>query len=243
MSAETPAGKTYSQQDIRQGIIKRIIQLVIMVLIQAIILFIAAGRLDWIEGWAYIGLYLVLLLIASAILLSKDPGLVAERARMGGGGNAKGWDRIMTTLYAIASYSILLVGGLDARFGWSPRPMLFVQLIGAILFTIGYGLVIWAMMSNSYFSSFVRIQDDRGHKVASGGPYAIIRHPGYVGMSLSALGTPLLLGSWWALIPALLLLCLVVVRTSLEDRTLQKELDGYTAYANKVKYRLIPGIW
>ncbi len=241
MSAENPAGKPVNQQDLRRGIINRVIQLVLMVILQAAILFISAGRLDWTEGWAYIGLYLALLLVASAIILPKDPGLVAERARIGG--NAKGWDKYLAIFYGIFSLSILLVAGLDIRFGWSPRPVLPVQLMGMALFILGYGLVIWAMVSNSYFSSFVRIQGDRGHKVASGGPYGIIRHPGYVGMSLSALGTPLLLGSMWALVPAVLLICLVVARTSLEDRTLQKELDGYAAYAQKVKYRLVPGVW
>ncbi len=241
MSAENTSVKPSSQRELRQGIIKRVIQLVFIVVLQAAILFLSSGKLDWMAGWAYIGLYMLLLLIATAIILPRDPGLVAERARMGTG--AKGWDRILAVFYGIVSFSILLVAGLDIRYGWSPQPMPLVQLIGAILFILGYGLVIWAMMSNSYFSSYVRIQDDRSHKVASGGPYGIIRHPGYVGMSISALGTPLLLGSNWALVSVLILMCTIVVRTSLEDRTLQKELEGYTAYAGKVKYRLVPHIW
>ena len=108
---------------------------------------------------------------------------------------------------------------------------------------LSMALVTWSMASNRFFSSYVRIQKDRGHVVASGGPYRYVRHPGYVGMLGFGLATPLILGSVWALIPAGLTLVVVVVRTALEDRTLQRELEGYQAYAQRVRYRLVPGLW
>jgi protein-S-isoprenylcysteine O-methyltransferase Ste14 len=99
------------------------------------------------------------------------------------------------------------------------------------------------MLSNRFFSPTVRIQSDRGHQVISGGPYQIIRHPGYSGWILQMLAAPLALGSWWGLIPGLLSACLYGIRTALEDRTLHRELPGYTDYAARVRYRLLPGIW
>jgi protein-S-isoprenylcysteine O-methyltransferase Ste14 len=99
------------------------------------------------------------------------------------------------------------------------------------------------MVSNKFFSTSVRIQMERDHTVASGGPYRYVRHPGYVGYIVSGFAAPLALGSLWALIPAAITLCLLVVRTALEDRTLQDELDGYREYAARVRYRLLPGVW
>jgi len=99
------------------------------------------------------------------------------------------------------------------------------------------------MAANIYFSTTVRIQDDRGHRVVSSGPYQFVRHPGYVGMILIYLGAPIMLGSWWALIPGGLNGVAFIVRTALEDRTLQNELSGYSDYAGRVPYRLLPGVW
>jgi protein-S-isoprenylcysteine O-methyltransferase Ste14 len=107
----------------------------------------------------------------------------------------------------------------------------------------GYGLVVWATGVNAFFSQVVRIQSERGHAVISSGPYRYVRHPAYVGMSLVVLGAPIMLGSWWALIPGVISALLVIVRTKLEDQTLRAELPGYAEYAQRVRYRLIPGLW
>jgi protein-S-isoprenylcysteine O-methyltransferase Ste14 len=136
-----------------------------------------------------------------------------------------------------------VVAGLDVRNGWSAGIGLPVQIgmLGVIL--LGHGLVVWATASNAYFSQIVRVQTERGHRVASGGPYRIVRHPSYIGVILVYIATALALGSWWALIPGGVCAVLMVVRTALEDRTLLAELPGYTEYAEQTRYRLIPGLW
>ena len=108
---------------------------------------------------------------------------------------------------------------------------------------LGYTLVVWATAANAFFAQTVRIQRERGHAVATGGPYQFMRHPGYAGTILFELAVPVMLGSWWALVPGSLVALLIIIRTALEDRTLQKELDGYQEYAKRVHYRLLPGIW
>jgi len=130
-----------------------------------------------------------------------------------------------------------------SHFGWSSPKPLSVHLIGMGAVALGFALFMWAMVSNAYFSEVVRIQEDRGHQVATDGPYRFVRHPGYSGAILAFLGTPLLLGSWWALIPTGFGVGGYILRTALEDKTLQLELEGYQAYTEQVHYRLIPGVW
>jgi protein-S-isoprenylcysteine O-methyltransferase Ste14 len=135
------------------------------------------------------------------------------------------------------------VAGLDVRLGWTGGLPLWLHLIGSVACAAGYSLFMWAMVSNAFFVEGMRIQEERGHTVATGGPYRWVRHPGYAGDVLAAVATPFLLGSLWSLIPAVVTALLFVVRTALEDRTLQEELDGYRAFAGRVRYRLIPGVW
>jgi protein-S-isoprenylcysteine O-methyltransferase Ste14 len=118
-----------------------------------------------------------------------------------------------------------------------------LQIAALVAAGTGYALVVWATGSNAYFSQIVRIQTEREHAVASGGPYRFVRHPGYVGSILYELSLPLLLASWWAFLIGVLNAGLFVLRTALEDRDLQNELDGYKAYTERVRYRLLPGIW
>jgi protein-S-isoprenylcysteine O-methyltransferase Ste14 len=136
-----------------------------------------------------------------------------------------------------------LVAGLDVRFGWTRALSVAWHLAGAVGLTVGFGLAAWAMISNAYFSTAVRIQSERGHTVCRSGPYRYVRHPGYVGFALLSLGVPLLLGSWWALIPGVTGVVLMIIRTAFEDRMLQAELLGYRDYTQEVRYRLVPGIW
>jgi protein-S-isoprenylcysteine O-methyltransferase Ste14 len=135
------------------------------------------------------------------------------------------------------------LSGLDARFGWTPPIPLGVQIGAIVVAVLGYLLLTWSMASNRFFSGVVRIQDDRGHRVASGGPYRFVRHPGYLAGVLVDLVTPLILNSLWALLPSVLVVVGLLLRTALEDRTLQAELDGYREYAGRVRSRLIPGVW
>jgi len=151
--------------------------------------------------------------------------------------------RLDWTMAWLGPVAIALVAGFDLRYGWQPEVSPLVQGAGALAVVFGYAVVLWAMATNRFFSGVVRIQEERGHTVVGHGPYALVRHPGYVGVSLAALGAPLMLGSAWALIPAAATIVVIVVRTAYEDRTLVRDLAGYEAYARRVRYRLLPGIW
>ncbi len=218
-----------------------LLQVAVFVALLGLVAFAAAGRLDWTWAWLLLLTYVASLAL-TLFLLGDDPELLAERGRAGAG--VKPWDRFFSVVPALGMLSILLVSGLDfGRSGWSPPLAPAVHLAGWLVMVLAYALVMWAMRSNTFFSRVVRIQADRGHQVVSVGPYARVRHPGYVGMAALGIGMPLLLGSLWALVPGALQVILIVVRTALEDRTLQAELPGYREYAARVRYRLIPGVW
>ena len=220
---------------------KRLVQIGFLVLIQAVALFTSVWRWDWWNAWAYLGLYLVFLAINAFILLGKHKQLVEERSQVGEG--AKGWDKVIGGITAFGGLLILILAGMDQRFGWAGSLPLWVQIAAFILLGLSYPIFTWAMVSNKFFSTIVRIQKERGHTVQTGGPYRFVRHPGYVSLLMSYISIPIALGSLWACIPLALLVVNLFIRTALEDRTLQNELDGYKEYAGRVRYRLIPGIW
>ena len=156
----------------------------------------------------------------------------------------KPWDKALAPLMgASLSIPLVIVAGLDHRFGWSPVFPTWLNILGFILIGLGYAFAVWALAENRFFSTMVRIQTDRGHVVCSSGPYRIMRHPGYAGNALPLPGIVLALCSVWTLIPASVALIIAVIRTALEDRTLHEELPGYRDYARHVRYRLIPGIY
>jgi protein-S-isoprenylcysteine O-methyltransferase Ste14 len=225
---------------LKAGIRKRLTQIGALLLVYALLLFIPAGRLDWTWAWVLLGLYLALIAVNAVVLFRINPETIARRAEAEG---QKGWDRVVGGLWAVAGLAGLVVAGLDVRFGWTAPLPLGLHLAGAAGYTLGFALFSWAMASNAFFSTVVRVQAERGHRVCTTGPYRLVRHPGYVGAILQSLVAPLLLGSLWAFIPGLLAAGLMVVRTALEDRTLRAELDGYAAYARSVRFRLIPGVW
>lgn len=241
MNANTSVKQPHGKPNLSGMVLRRMRQVVLTMLLLLAILLVSAGRLDWVWLWVYFGMYVGGLVFNALVLVPRHPEMVAERGQIKE--DAKGWDKALGALIAIPTLSMLIVAGLDARLGWSPELAAAIHLFGLVCGALGNGLFTWAMASNKYFSRVVRIQMDRGHSVAAGGPYRYVRHPGYVGMVLSLFGTPLLLGSLWALIPAGLAVGLYVVRTALEDRTLQEELDGYRDYARRVRHRLIPGVW
>jgi protein-S-isoprenylcysteine O-methyltransferase Ste14 len=222
-------------------ILRRILQLLFLILIQALIMFISAGTVYWIESWIYLGLYFCCLLVAALILLPERQEVVAERSKIGEG--AKGWDKWLTRILTIPSLGMLVVAGLDYRYDWMPNFNAAAQIAGGILFLTGYALVVWAMYTNRFFSTIVRIQTERGHVAITDGPYQFIRHPGYLGMLVSSFGGMLLLDSPWALLMWTVYFVLVLVRTRLEDRDLRTELPGYAEYSRVTRYRLFPRIW
>lgn len=207
----------------------------------AALLFVAAGRVDWPMGWALVALYVVWVAANALLLMPRSPGLLAERVTHRF--SAKRWDNVILSLYGMMTLVKLIVAGLDFRFGWTPPLPLAVQIGALVIAALGYALVTWAMVANAYFALANRIQTERGHTVATGGPYRYLRHPGYAGSILFELATPILLGSFWALIPGGVSALAMLVRTGLEDRSLQRELAGYPGYAQRVRYRLLPGIW
>jgi protein-S-isoprenylcysteine O-methyltransferase Ste14 len=211
---------------------------VIQYLLIAAILFVASGRLDWIWTWAYLGVGVGILAV-NVLVLPRE--VMAERGRSREG--AKAWDRQLGVFIGISTLGAMVVTGLDLRFAWSPQLATTIHLVALASLALGQGLFTWAMASNKFFSCVVRIQVDRAHTVASGGPYRCVRHPGYVGMIVSLLAASVALGSLWALVPAGLTACLYVIRTALEDKALLEELDGYRDYAARVPYRLVPGVW
>jgi protein-S-isoprenylcysteine O-methyltransferase Ste14 len=231
---------TRPTRDIAHGVAARVAQIGVMFLVIGVILFGAAGRLDWIWGWVYLGIYLASTLV-NAWFLRRNPELIAER---GEPGQMRGWDRALGGLWSLAQFVLLpLVAGLDARFGWTGQVDVGWHMAGALVFTTGLALFGWAMIANSYFSTVARIQPERGQTVCREGPYRFVRHPGYAGAILQSVGSPLLLGSIWALLPAVTAGALMIARTWFEDRMLMAELPGYVGYARQVRHRLVPGIW
>jgi len=199
----------------------------------------AAG--DWTWTWAWLNTAIFVVFDALSIFLV-DPSLLVERKRRSA--DQKAWDKPLVGLaVALLPILCLIIAGLDERHGWSADVPDLAQWVAAVVIALGYGFTVWAMRVNSFFSAIVRIQTDRGHKVATGGPYQIVRHPGYVGAILFTVATPIMLDSLWALIPAVIAVVVYVVRTQKEDVTLQEELPGYREFTQQTRYRLIPGVW
>jgi protein-S-isoprenylcysteine O-methyltransferase Ste14 len=241
MKTKSDIPPTETHPNVLVGIFKRIGTVTIFIVMIAAILFLAAGRLNWIWAWVYLGICLVSVLVNGAVMLRTSPETIAERSRSQ---ETKDWDKLVGGLWAVAIYFALpLVPGLDLRFGWTQDLSVNWHVTGGVVLAIGLGLSAWAMIANAYFSTAVRIQSDRGHTVCQTGPYRFVRHPGYDGFILQSVSVPFLLGSLWALIPGITAAVIMIVRTSLEDRTLQAELPGYQDYVQIVHYRLVPGIW
>ncbi len=218
------------------------LRLVLALLVTASVLLGAAGRIDWPMAWAYLAFTALGTAATLAYLAVKDPALLAERFK--GFKGTRSWDKLLAPLAAVvAPLALLIVAGLDRRFGWSPELPAIVPIAGFAALVAGYGLVLRAMACNTFFSASVRIQSERDHTVVSTGPYGVVRHPGYAGAIVADLALALVLGSLWALVPASVAVALLIVRTVLEDRMLQAELDGYRDFARRVPYRLVPGVW
>jgi protein-S-isoprenylcysteine O-methyltransferase Ste14 len=209
--------------------------------IYAALLVLSSGKWDWFWGWVFMALMILAMAAHVLVLVPINPALLADRAGGMRQPGAKRWDIRLTITASLFFFGIVVVAGLDERWGWTGDIAPGWHLAGGLLFVTHWTLFIWAMACNPFFSESVRIQEN--HQVAQRGPYRLVRHPGYLGNLLGCLGQPLLLGSWWAFIPAILTILAFVLRTSLEDKTLQKELPGYSEYTQQVRYRLIPGLW
>lgn len=225
----------------KPSLLRILLRLIAFVFILTAVLHISAGRWDWVMGWVYMAMYACMAVIG-ALVVPLDPELLEERTQIKEG--VKDWDKLIAGIGSVFyPLAILVVAGLDKRNGWSPLFPFTLQLAALVVAVVAYPISIWAAAVNRFYSRFVRIQKERGHSVISDGPYHYVRHPGYLGQIIFSLASALVLGSLWALILGSLFAMLLVVRTVLEDRTLKEELEGYKEYTQRVRYRLLPGIW
>ncbi len=219
---------------------RRIVQVLATLAIAVAVYCIAAGRLDVVWIWVYTAIGLITMFFGALYVLRLSPEAINERGRPPE--KQPRWDKILLAIYAPFTIGSYIIAGLDARFGWSNLP-LWLHLLGALLTTFGASLTYYAMAHNKFLSMYVQVSQERGHQVATGGPYRFVRHPMYVSLIFTWPALGFLFGSWPALLCGLIAALMIVIRTALEDRALQAGLPGYTDYARQVRYRLIPGVW
>jgi len=215
---------------------------VIAPILLAALMFALAETTNWLWGWVFQIVHFLAWLMMTVVLVRYNPELLNRRGRRQA--HDKNWDFVLVSIYGISWILMLVLGALDVRYGWTAPIAPIWHILGNILILLGFALTTWAMAANRHFEVTVRIQDDRDHRVISSGPYHYVRHPGYTGVILAFyFGMPLALGSWPAALAGLIGLITMVIRTVLEDRTLQAELPGYTTFTQQTRYRLIPGVW
>jgi len=223
---------------------RMLFRLAMIHLLIALILLACGGDSHWWQAWTFAMLFVAAGVGGHIWAEYKHPGLTAERTQTLKASDVKAWDKILGPLMALSlSFPLVIVAGLDHRFGWSAVFPTWLNIFGISLMAIGYAFAAWAFVENRFFSSLMRIQTDRGHEVCDTGPYRIVRHPGYAGNLLALPGIVLALNSAWTLVPVGIALLIAVIRTSMEDQTLRQELTGYKEYASRVRYRLFPGVY
>lgn len=225
------------------NIVRVAIMLVMVLVLIPLLPILISGNWGWWEAWLMAAIFVVSFIASRALAVRKTPGILKERAEYNQHENTQPWDKWLSPLVAFGSVFVMLVAGLDVRYHWSAGFSLAVEMLGLGLIVTGYVIASYALIENAFFSGTVRIQEERGHKVISSGPYRWMRHPGYAGSMLASLGMPLLLDSAWSFLPVIVFGVFFIIRTSLEDRFLQDNLAGYREYAQTVRYRLLPGVW
>lgn len=204
----------------------------------------ASGDWAWPEAWAFVLVTSVGFVVSRGLAARRHPDIIGERARMMDHEGVKAFDKVLAPLVALGIVAVGIVAGFEHRWHTGPAPFAGWSRWVALAAVVGsYAFGTWALVENQFFSGVVRIQHDRGHHVVSSGPYRLVRHPGYAGTLVFYLACPVLLGSLWAFLPAVLTVIALVVRTALEDRVLRAELPGYSRYAQTTRYRLVPGVW
>ena len=206
----------------------------------ASIIFIAGGRLLYWQALLYLGLA-ILGTTLTHVLSPKESNLAAHRANTVKTGES--WDRRIVGFYFLLNIVTFVIAGLDSgRFGWAGPLPLVATIIGSVVMFIGQLIFALARRENAFFASTVQIEEDRPHLVCMTGPYSVIRHPGYLGMAISIVGFPFVIGSYWAFVPVVLSVITLLLRVQLEDRFLKDRLAGYQEYSSIVKYKIIPFI-
>jgi len=223
---------------------KRIVVVFLAILLNAVLFFASAGRIDLPRGWVYLIVLTLCQTFFFILLLVRFPEMAEVVNARGEMKMPKVWDKVFAILYSlVAMVAMPIIAGLDVgRYGWSELNIWWM-VVGIVFLLFAMFLSEWALMENKFFELGVRIQKERGQKVVSTGPYAIVRHPGYIAFILLYSSFPLIVGSFYALFASFFIALLFVIRTALEDATLQKELEGYVEYTKKTRFRLIPLIW
>jgi len=207
--------------------VRVVVQLLVFAVAVPFLPLLISGHWGWWEAWVFALVCILGFVVSRVLAARRNPDLIAERARFGQQGDAKPWDKVLSSLLVLGGGAVPLVVGLDERFAWTPALSLPLKVLSLAVVLAGYAVSSYALVENRFFSGVVRIQTDRGHHVVSSGPYGWVRHPGYAGGLLTYLATPLFLDSLWAYAPVVVLTVVLIVRTSLEDRTLQAQLAGY----------------
>jgi protein-S-isoprenylcysteine O-methyltransferase Ste14 len=212
-----------------------------VLLFLGIILLLIAGRTSYWQAWIFC-VTCFLLVVGLSVVFGKDFNSIRDRMKSGPG--TKWWDKLFWMIYGPMNMAIVIVAALDAgRFLWSATFPWYLYMAGYFVFIFSAILHLWAIYSNEFYARTVRIQGERDQTVVEKGPYRYVRHPGYTGIMLMVTSMALILGSLWALVPAIIVSLLLLIRTILEDRTLREELAGYRNYSMKVRFRLVPGLW
>ena len=228
------------QQQLDDNGRRRFVQVFGIVVVYAVCLFVAAGTLRWWNAWAYLGLFVFAILTGGLYVARQNPAIINERGRPSE--NTKPFDKLFGRLTIPLILGAFIIAGLDHRFGWSAVP-LWLQIAGfSLLLPVNY-MPYWVMLVNAYAATTVRVETERGQHVISDGPYRFVRHPMYSMVIVGYALAPLIFGSWWVAVPIGLIIGLFIWRTAREDATLLAELPGYADYAQKTRYRLLPGIW
>ncbi|MBR0880014.1 protein-S-isoprenylcysteine O-methyltransferase Ste14 [Bradyrhizobium japonicum] len=206
------------------------------------LLFACAGTMHWPSAWVFLATCALLGPLCGWWLYRVDPALLAERLRPVLQRDQPAADKAFMIVFVIAMLAWLAAMGLDRRTQFSDMPVA-LQALGLMLFVLSTLFILWVFRENSFAAPVVKLQADRAQRVVSTGPYAHVRHPMYSGMILFFAGVPLLLGSWWGLVMAPVIVVLFAVRIGIEERTLREGLPGYSNYMTRVRYRLLPGVW
>jgi protein-S-isoprenylcysteine O-methyltransferase Ste14 len=223
------------------GYLKAIAKGILSIPLIIVLILVMAGRTTYWQGWVF-SIYICSRSLIASIIFAKKPDVVKERFKPGPG--TVWWDKLFWALYGPLSFVIIIIAVLDGgRFQWTVELPMLVYIASYALLILSDFVKSWCMWVNRFFSTTVRIQMDRGHKVIQSGPYRFVRHPGYLSGIFMMISIPLVLGSLWGLIPAAVVAVLLIVRTHLEDTYLKRKLPGYASYTKKVKYRLLPKIW
>lgn len=213
---------------------------VIGAVILGLLLFLPAGTLDYWQGWVFIVVFMVSVNAVGLYLSLNDPELLERRKKFGPSAEQNPAQKIIMSVAIFGNLAMLIVSALDHRFGWSQMPAV-ISLIGDAMVALGLYINILVFRENTFGASNIRVEEDQ--KVISTGPYALVRHPMYAGVLMMVFGVPLALGSWWGLAIIVVTLPILVWRILDEEKLLTHDLPGYADYAQKVHYRLVPGIW